>query len=109
LKPWRSSVHPHFVNNPPAISFITMKRDPPQVYLSPEIYTSLWEQWSRRSDDAISDVDWDTVVDAVQRDPAVTHYFDKDRRNMLLLHFVCALHPPLHVVELVLEANPAAI
>jgi ankyrin repeat protein len=83
--------------------------DHPQVYLSPEIYTSLWEQWSRRSDDAISDFDWDAVVDAVQRDPAVTHYFDGDRRNMLLLHFVCALHPPLHVVDLVLEANSEAV
>jgi ankyrin repeat protein len=55
------------------------------------------------------DVDWETVVQEVQQTPTVARYSDEDHSNMFLLHFVCALKPPPHALEAVLEANPQAI
>lgn len=90
---------------------ISFRRGRTRETKPPDVYLSLWETWTTKSDDDDPDVvDWSMVTRQVNADPVqATTYCDEDRRNMLLLHFVCALHPPLSVLELVLEANPTAI
>jgi hypothetical protein len=75
----------------------------------PSIYLSLWEHWSPFSEDSNAQVDWEIVVKHLRWSPSIAHYRDEDRHDMWILHFVCALQPPLHVVEAVLKANPDAI
>ena len=41
--------------------------------------------------------------------PLAAFYTDKKYRGMLLLHFCCALNPPLEVVDCILQANPNAV
>jgi ankyrin repeat protein len=77
--------------------------DPPSIYLS------LWELWTKQSDDRVLVVDWSKIVRKVNKKPSVATYSDEIHRGMLLLHFVCALYPPLEVVETVLNANPRAV
>jgi ankyrin repeat protein len=77
--------------------------DPPSVYLS------LWELWTKQSDDRELVVDWSKIVRKVNKKPSVAMYSDEARRGMLLLHFVCALYPPLEAVETILNANPRAV
>jgi ankyrin repeat protein len=80
-----------------------------QTQKPPAIYLSLWENWSTKSDEDLPHVDWAAVLQAVQQDPSVAQYSDEDRRGMVLLHFVCALHPSLPVVDAVLQAHPQAV
>lgn len=75
---------------------------------APSIYVGLWDLWTQQSDVDELDVDWDHVISAVQKDPGLAHFSDEERRGMLLLHMVCALHPPLRAVEITLQANPLA-
>ena len=75
----------------------------------PSIYLSLWDFWSKQSDDHEVRVDWDQVQKIVSKKPSVAAYCDEARRGMLLLHFACALYPPLEVVEAIVLANPRAL
>lgn len=77
--------------------------DPPSIYLS------LWELWTKQSDDRELAVDWSKIVRKVKKKKSLAMYSDETRRGMLLLHFVCALYPPLEVVETILNANPRAV
>ena len=54
-------------------------------------------------------VDWVMVVRVVRKSSAVASYSDPSGRGMLLLHFVCALDPPLEPVRAILKANPRAV
>jgi ankyrin repeat protein len=73
------------------------------------IYLTLWEIWATKSDKEDPQVDWNKLVRIVTRKPSVAAYSDEDRRGMLLLHFACALYPPVEVVEALLEANADAV
>jgi len=74
----------------------------------PSLYTYLWDTWTLQSDQPEVGVDWDQVVSEVRRKPRLACYHDEERRGMLLLHLVCALHPTPEAIRALLEANPAA-
>jgi Ankyrin repeat len=79
-------------------------RHPPRVYLK------MWDHWAPfGADSKDAKVDWEDVLEQVRLHPSIARYCDEERLEMFLLHFVCALQPPLEVVEAVMMANPEAI
>jgi Ankyrin repeat len=76
----------------------------------PSLYLKMWNRWAPfGADSKDSNVDWEHLLEQVRLHPSIARYCDEERLEMFLLHFVCALQPPLEVVEAVMMANPEAI
>ncbi|CAJ1945674.1 unnamed protein product [Cylindrotheca closterium] len=85
----------------------------------PPIYDELWFRWAkglaRQNHDnsnietVIDMIDWNRILETLQSDSSLAKYTDDERQGMHLLHFVCALHPPGSVLELLLKSFPNAI
>ena len=69
----------------------------------------LWKTWTEKSDQTEPHVDWVHLIAEARRNPRIARYQDEERQGMLLLHLVCALKPPLRVVNEVLRINPQAV
>jgi len=54
-------------------------------------------------------VDWDAFLTSLRQHPSAAFYSDEARDQMLLLHLVCALNPPVDLVEQVYGMNPIAV
>jgi ankyrin repeat protein len=79
------------------------KRNPPKLYIR------LWNTWTKESDQANPQVDWEAVLEQVRRKPRITCYQDEERQGMLLLHLACALKPPISAINVILRVNPQAV
>jgi hypothetical protein len=80
-------------------------------YRSTWAFDTVWDAWEEleREDKTNTEVDWFTITAALRRESEIACYSDAERDQMLLLHLVAGLQPPLNVVEAVIAANPSAL